>query len=203
MKVKNIYVIRHGETDWNKDNRFQGQSDIPLNAKGLDQAQALVPLMSQLQIDSVYSSSLSRAYKTAEIAVQDLKLSIQKDDRLKETQLGQVEGLTMDEIIALVGEEAIAKWRSYEERLLDFRFPDGESKRQMMYRARAVLLEIAQNSSRNQIAVFAHGMLMRALTYVFGSGIAWDHHAFSNGSAHHFLWSDEQPEFMIYKGKIN
>jgi broad specificity phosphatase PhoE len=203
LKVKNIYVIRHGETDWNKDNRFQGQSDIPLNAKGLEQAVALAPLMSQLQIDSVYSSSLSRAYKTAEIAVQDLKLSIQKDDRLKETQLGQVEGLTMDEIIALVGSDAIAKWRSYEERLLDFRFPEGESKRQMMYRCRAALLEIAQNSSRNNIAVFAHGMMMRALTYVFGSGIAWDHHAFSNGSVHHFLWSDEQSEFMIYKGKIN
>ncbi len=203
MKVKNIYVIRHGETDWNKDNRFQGQSDIPLNAKGLEQALTLVPFMHQLQIDSVYSSSLSRAYKTAEIAVGDLKLSIQKDDRLKETRLGQVEGLTTDEIISLIGEEAIIKWRSYEERLLDFRFPEGESKRQMMHRCRAALLDIAQNSSRHQIAIFAHGMMMRALTYVFGSGISWDHHAFSNGSIHHFLWSDEQTEYMIYKGKIN
>lgn len=203
MKVKNIYVIRHGETDWNKDNRFQGQTDIPLNAKGLEQGLALIPMVHQLQIDSVYSSSLSRAYKTAELATQDLKLFIQKDDRLKETQLGSVEGLTVDQITALVGEEALLKWRSYDERILDFRFPKGESKRQMMFRARTVLLDIAQNSSRSNVAVFTHGMMMRALTFIFGSGISWDHHAFGNGSIHHFLWIDEEPDFLVYKGKVN
>lgn len=196
-------MVRHGETDWNKDNRFQGQTDIPLNAKGLDQALALSPLMNQLQIESVYSSSLVRAFKTAEIATSDLKLSIQKDDRLRETNLGSVEGLMVEEIISLLGENGLMKWRSYEERLLDFRFPGGETKRQMMYRARAVLLDIAQNSNRKNIAVFAHGMLMRALTFIFSSGVPWDHHAFGNGSIHHFLWSDNQPEFMTYKGKIN
>ncbi len=203
MKVKNIYVIRHGETDWNKDNRFQGQTDIPLNPKGQEQALALASMIQQLQIDTVYSSPLIRAYKTAELATQDLKLTIQKDDRLKETHLGEVEGLMVDEIISLVGEDGLVKWRSYDERLLDFRFPKGESKRQLMFRSRMALLEIAQNATRNNIAVFGHGMMMRALTFTFGSGVPWDHHAFSNGSIHHFLWSDDQSDFMIYKGKVN
>ncbi len=203
MKIKNIYVIRHGETDWNKESRFQGQTDIPLNSKGQEQALALVPMMQQLQIDTVHSSPLIRAYKTAEIATAEFKYAIQKDDRLKETQIGSVEGLTLEEILATVGEEALIKWRSYDERLLDYRFPGGESKRQMMYRARAALLDIAQNGVRKNGAVFAHGMLMRGLTFIFGSGVPWDHHAFSNGSIHHFLWSDEQPEYMSYKGKIN
>ena len=100
MKVKNIYVIRHGETDWNKNSRFQGQTDVPINTKGQEQALALVPLMHQLQIESVYASTLSRAFKTAEIATQDLKLTLNKDDRLKEINIGVAEGLTLDEIIA-------------------------------------------------------------------------------------------------------
>ncbi|MFZ3231910.1 MAG: histidine phosphatase family protein [Pseudobdellovibrio sp.] len=203
MKTKNIYVIRHGETDWNKSHRFQGQTDVPLNENGQEQAKALVPILSHLQIEAIYSSSLSRAFKTAEIAAQDLKLTILKDDRLKETNIGVAEGLTFDEITTNYGEESLLKWRSYEERLLDFRFEKGESKRQLMHRGRTALLDIAQNSNRKNIAVFSHGMFMRALTFVFGSGVAWDQHAFSNGSVHHFLWSDDQPEYLIYKGKIN
>lgn len=203
MKTKNIYVIRHGETDWNKTLRFQGQTDVPLNELGQEQAKTLAPVLNRLQIESVYSSPLTRAFKTAEISSAELKLTIQKDDRLKETNIGIAEGLTSDEVIAQFGEETLLKWRSYEERLLDFRFDKGESKRQVMYRARSVLLDIAQNSNRKNIAVFSHGMLMRALTFVFGSGVAWEQHAFSNGSVHHFLWSDEQPEYLVYKGKIS
>ncbi len=203
MKVKNIYVIRHGETDWNKDSRFQGQTDVPLNSKGQEQALALVLLLQQLQLEAVYSSTLSRASQTAEMATQDLQISVVKDDRLRETNIGRAEGLTLDEILVQFGEEALTKWRSYDERLLDFRFPDGESKRQMMYRVRTVMLDIAQNTNKNNIAVFAHGMIMRAMTFVFGSGVPWDHHVFSNGSVHHFLWTDDQPEFLNYKGRIN
>lgn len=176
---------------------------MPLNAKGREQAIALGPLMQQLQLESAYSSSLSRAYETADIALQELKLTVFRDDRLRETNIGAAEGLTLDEIIAKFGAETIAKWRSYDERLLDFKFVNGESKRQMMFRVRSVMLDIAQNSNRKNIGVFAHGMVMRAMTFVFGSGIPWDHHAFSNGSVHHFLWSDDQSEFLTYKGRIN
>lgn len=203
MRIKNIYVIRHGETDWNKNQRFQGQTDIALNEMGQEQAKALVPILNHLQIEAAYSSSLSRAFETAEIATQELKLTIQKDDRLKEANIGLAEGLTLDEIINQFGEESLLKWRSYEERLLDFRFEKGESKREMMVRVRTVLLDIAQNTNKKNIAIFSHGMVMRALTFVFGSGVAWDQHAFKNGAIHHFLWSDEQPEYLTYKGKVN
>lgn len=202
MKYKNIYVVRHAETDWNKDRRFQGQTDIKLNETGREQALKLRTIMQQLQIESVYSSSLSRAYETAELATQELKLTIQKDDRLRETNIGDAEGLTHDEIVQKFGEHSLVKWRSYEERLLDFHFINGESKRQMMIRARQVFLDIAQNSNRNTIAVFSHGMLMRAVTHLFGAGLPWDLQLFSNGSVHHYIWSAENPETLIYKSKI-
>lgn len=202
MKLKNIYVVRHAETDWNRDLRIQGQTDIQLNDMGREQALKLRPIMQQLQIESVYSSSLSRAFETAEIATQELKISIQKDDRLRETNVGDAEGLTHDELVAKFGEQSVVKWRSYEERLLDFHFVNGESKRQMMIRARQVFLDIAQNSNRSTIAIFSHGMVMRALTYVFGVGLPWDLQIFSNGSVHHYIWSDENPEALIYKSKV-
>lgn len=203
MKLKNIYVIRHGETDWNKDRRFQGQTDVKLNDVGREQATRLRQIIQQLQIESVYTSSLSRAFETAELATADLKLSIQKDDRLRETNIGDAEGLTHDEILQKFGEHSLTKWRSYEERLLDFHFTNGESKRQLMVRARQVFLDIAQNSNRNSIAVFSHGMLMRAMTYIFGAGLPWDLQVFSNGSVHHYIWSDENPEILLYKTKLN
>ena len=202
MKLKNLYIIRHGETDWNKNQRFQGQTDVKLNDTGREQALALKPMMLQLQIESVYASTLSRAYETAEIATQDLKISIQKDERLRETNIGAAEGMTFAEIIEKFGEESLLKWRSYDERLLDFSFENGESKREVMFRLRQVFLDIAQNSNRNSVAVFTHGMLMRAMTFVFGTGVTWDHQVFSNGSIHHYVWSDEQNESLIYRGKI-
>lgn len=202
MKLKNIYVIRHGETDWNKNQRFQGQTDIKLNEIGREQSIKLRPVIQKLQIESVYSSPLSRAVETAELAVQDLKLSIQKDDRLKETNVGKAEGLTYDEILLKFGADSLDKWRSYEERLLDFSFSGGESKRQMMFRARQVFLEIVSNSNRNNIAIFSHGMVMRALSFIFGEGHPWDVNFFSNGCVHHYIWSDENPELLIFKNKI-
>lgn len=202
MRVKNIYVIRHGETDWNKNHRFQGRTDIKLNDLGREQAARLRPLLQQLQIESVYSSPLLRALETAEIATQDIRVTIQKDERLQETNIGDAEGLTMDELLLKYGDDSLLKWRSYDERLLDFSFPNGESKREMMYRVRQAFLDIAQNSNRNSIAIFAHGMVMRGLTYIFSEGKGWDLNFFANGSVHHYIWTDENPDRLIYKSKI-
>ena len=202
MKIKNIYLIRHGETDWNREHRFQGKTDIPLNQLGREQAEQLVPKISMLSIDSVYSSPLLRAHETAMIAVKDLKIPIQKDERLMETNVGEAEGMTFDELQAKFGENGIERWRSYEERDLDFAYPQGESKRQMMFRVRSLLLEIAQTNQNSNIAVFAHGMVMRALTFEFQQGIPWDINVFSNGSIHHFIWNEDRADYLLYKGKI-
>lgn len=202
MRFKNIYVIRHGETDWNKNHRFQGRTDIKLNDLGREQAVRLRSVLQQLQVESAYSSPLLRAWETAEIATQDIRVTIQKDDRLQETNIGDAEGLTMDELLLKYGDDSLLKWRSYDERLLDFSFPNGESKREMMFRVRQVFLDIAQSSNRSSVAIFAHGMVMRALTYIFSEGKGWDLNFFSNGSVHHYIWSDENPERLIYKSKI-
>lgn len=202
MKTKNLFLIRHGETDWNRDKRFQGRTDIPLNETGRSQAEQLCSVMTSLKIEYVVSSSLIRAYETALIAIKDIKLPIQKDDRLQETHIGEAEGLTYEEIIQKFSSDHIERWRSYEERDLDFRYPQGESKRQMMIRIREAVLDIAQNSPYQNIAIFAHGMVMRALTFAFHQGVEWDLTLFHNGSVHHFVWDDKRPEHLKYIGKL-
>lgn len=201
-RLKNIYLIRHGETDWNRDKRFQGQTDVPLNVTGKAQAAELIPSMGQLKIEVAFSSDLVRAYETAQIALSDQRIIIQKDHRLRETNIGEAEGLTYDEIVAKFTEESIIRWRSYDEHHMDFKYQTGESKRQMMVRIRDAVLEISQNTAKNNIAIFCHGMVMRALTFAFRQGVDWDHQVFSNGSIHHFVWDDSRPEYLKYNGKL-
>jgi broad specificity phosphatase PhoE len=85
---------------------------------------------------------------------------------------------------------------------MDYKYHNGESKRQMMVRIRDTVLEIAQTTGKSNISVFCHGMVMRAATFAFQQGVAWDHSVFSNGSIHHFVWDESRPEYLKYLGKI-
>lgn len=202
IKSKNLYLIRHGETDWNREKRLQGQSDIPLNETGKAQANELVPVISRLKVEAVFSSDLVRAHETARIAIGESRITIHKDTRLREANIGEAEGLSQEEISQKFDQEALSRWRSYEEHNMDYKFIGGESKRQMMVRMREAVLDIAQNTNQANIAIFCHGMVMRAMTYAFQQGVDWDYQVFSNGSIHHFVWNDHRPEYLKYLGKI-
>jgi broad specificity phosphatase PhoE len=93
-------LIRHGQTDWNLAQRFQGQSDIPLNEVGKKQAMALADRLTNESINIVYSSDLQRAIETSKIIMQmsDCKPDLHPDQRLREVNFGDWEGLTYDEI---------------------------------------------------------------------------------------------------------
>lgn len=94
-----LYLIRHGETDWNADGRIQGHSDIELNARGLEQARRLAARMpDEGEFNAIYSSPLKRAYRTAEMIGGALNAPVTSDPRLLERSLGVLEGLTMSEI---------------------------------------------------------------------------------------------------------
>ncbi len=86
------YIVRHGQTDWNLIHRTQGHTDIPLNATGRAQAQTLIPQLSDLKIDRIISSDLSRAVETAEIINTALQKPISIDNRLRELNYGDFEG---------------------------------------------------------------------------------------------------------------
>ena len=107
MPVKrSFYFIRHGQTDWNKEARLQGSTDIPLNAAGRQQALAASQAVKHLPIDLIITSKLSRAKETAEIINLTLKKPLFVDARISERDYGVFEGLTTDER-ELVKEQAL------------------------------------------------------------------------------------------------
>lgn len=87
-----LIFVRHGQTDWNLDGRLQGVKDIPLNSTGISEAEDLAANL-DMDINSIISSPLKRAYKTAEILNNKFDLHIQVDDRLKERDFGELVGV--------------------------------------------------------------------------------------------------------------
>jgi broad specificity phosphatase PhoE len=95
-----VYLVRHGETDWNQDGRIQGQTDIPLNDRGRRQAEALAERLANVSLDLIYTSDLSRARETSTIiaAKQPHQVPMVPTQELRECNYGLWEGLTCDEV---------------------------------------------------------------------------------------------------------
>lgn len=91
-----LYIIRHGETDWNKEKRLQGQSDTQLNEYGIELARITGEALKDVHFDYIFSSPLKRAYKTAELIRMDRPVKIITDDRLKEICFGVNEGVSSE-----------------------------------------------------------------------------------------------------------
>lgn len=92
-----LYVIRHGETEWNTERRLQGRSDTKLNDYGIYLAKVTAEALKDVRFDAIYSSPLNRAYTTADIIRGGRKLDIITDDRLMEMSFGDFEGMLSDE----------------------------------------------------------------------------------------------------------
>ncbi len=94
-----IYVVRHGQTDWNKEGKVQSRADIPLNEKGRKQAEDIHRQLNEITFDGVYSSELCRAIETAEII--SGSSSVIKDERLSEVDNGKFEGVAVSEMVRI------------------------------------------------------------------------------------------------------
>jgi broad specificity phosphatase PhoE len=164
-KVKTIYAFRHGETDWNKESRFQGRMDIPLNETGRQQALRLREFLHTTSIEAVVSSDLSRALETAQIAMGEMDVPLILDPRLRETNLGEAEGLTYEEVITRFGSHVMDAWRSIGPGQGDVRFPGGESKQEHLTRILAALDEVLTRQPFDHFAVSTHGGALRRLIH--------------------------------------
>ncbi|MFI6231750.1 histidine phosphatase family protein [Micromonospora echinospora] len=106
-----LIVWRHGNTDWNNARRVQGQTDVPLNERGREQALAAAPLLAALRPDAIVASDLSRAADTAAALAALTGLPVRTDPRLRERYFGQWQGLLLDEVIERFPAE-YARWRA-------------------------------------------------------------------------------------------
>ena len=105
-----LYVVRHGQTEWNLAQRYQGQQDSPLTLLGRRQAQAVARRLADVAFDKIYASPLGRAWTTAGFLAEETGLTPVPDERLMECSYGECEGLTIDDIEAKFPEKYA--WRS-------------------------------------------------------------------------------------------
>jgi probable phosphoglycerate mutase len=130
--MSRVFLVRHGETEWNLRGLYQGQADSPLTARGLAQADTVAERFGPLRRQRLVSSDLGRALATAARIAARLGLAIEVDPRLRELHLGQAVGLDRDGIRALPGYELRPDWR----------FPGGESFHDLEERVLAALADI-------------------------------------------------------------
>jgi broad specificity phosphatase PhoE len=141
-----LLLARHGETDWNRELRIQGSSDIELNDLGRKQAHALAQELEHVELDAIYASDLSRARATAEAVAASHGIEVLLDPRLRERSFGSWEGLTREDI---------------DER--PERHHDGESDEEVRERVLAAVQSIAAAHRGENVLVVSHGGALNAL----------------------------------------
>lgn len=166
-----ILLARHGETAENKERRFQGQNDVPLNDTGREQARALGERAKAEGVSAVYTSPLVRARETAEIVAQALGLEARPDDRLKEVDVGDWQDRLKDDI----ARDAPAAWKAFLAGGEDWRFPGGESLLEQQERVIAALVDITQRGDLPALVVCHRGVVRCALAHTHRRGLATYH----------------------------
>ena len=157
----NWYLVRHGETGWNREGRIHGHTDVSLNDQGRRQMHALAGRLAGCRFAAVYASDLSRAVESAQVIVQDSGIPIEASPDLREFSYGVWEGLTSE------GAEARDP-QDYARRMaLDtdaFAAPGGEDTRQMLGRVRQFYKRVvARHGPSEDLLVVAHAGSIRAL----------------------------------------
>ena len=156
-----IVIVRHGETDWNRDRRVQGHADTPLNEAGRAQARALAAELDD--VDVIYASDLARARETAEILARGREVRL--DPRLRERGFGTWEGLTSEEIEVRFP-EAHARWAAGE----GFGDETAEPYDIVRERVASFLEDVVRDHPDETVLVVAHGGSAR-VAYALASGL--------------------------------
>ena len=160
-----IFLVRHGETDWNLERRFQGHADRPLNETGRAQAAALAESLDGEDLTAVYTSPLQRASQTAAIVAARLGLDPRPLEALREIHVGDWEGLTVDEVKERYPEQASMDWRSG--------WPGGETYDELGARVLPALLVLANEHPDARVLAVTHAGPVRA-ALASAMGLSYD-----------------------------
>jgi broad specificity phosphatase PhoE len=152
-----LLLARHGETDWNRERRWQGHADRPLTRRGLEQAQALAARLAEAELDAIYASDLRRARDTAAAVADKFGLPLETRRELREVDVGSWSGLTRAEATARFP-EAFARWERGE-----IGWADGETYEAMSARILAAVHRIAGRHPNGRVLVVTHAGPIRAI----------------------------------------
>jgi 2,3-bisphosphoglycerate-dependent phosphoglycerate mutase len=162
--MPNLILVRHGQSQWNLENRFTGWVDIDLSPLGIEEAHEAGKKLKGYKFDKAYTSALVRAQKTLDIIIEEMganHLPIEKDKALNERMYGDLQGLNKDETRKKFGDEQVKLWR----RSYDVAPPNGESlkdtaKRVLPYYESKIKPDLEAGKN---ILIVAHGNSLRAL----------------------------------------
>ena len=148
-----VVLLRHGETDMNRELRFQGHVDVSLNATGLEQARRLAARMTGERADALYASDLLRARQTAQPVAAQLALQPVPEPGLREQCFGRLDGTRVDEIKAQ-HPDCWAGWLRFDE---DYCMPEGETTRQFHARVMEALQRLCAAHPGQKLVLVTHG----------------------------------------------
>jgi len=159
-----LIIVRHGQSQWNLENRFTGWIDIDLSPKGIEEANTAGEMLKGYSFDKAYTSALIRAQKTLDIIlgiIGETNIPVEKDKALNERMYGDLQGMNKDELRKKFGEEQVRIWR----RSYDVAPPNGESlkdtaARVMPYYEAKIKPDLMAGKN---ILISAHGNSLRAL----------------------------------------
>jgi broad specificity phosphatase PhoE len=163
--VTQLILARHGETDWNRENRFQGRADPPLNELGRRQSVKLAEALAGETIARVYTSPLRRASETAAIVAGRLGLEVEPVEPLAEIDVGAWSGLTREEVAARFPDE-YARWLERS----PHGFENGETYEQLAARVVPAIHEVAKRHPSETLLVVTHGGPSRVMQ-AYAAGI--------------------------------
>jgi broad specificity phosphatase PhoE len=154
-----VILVRHGETAWNREPRFQGWRDIPLSPEGRVQAEQTARALAACGAAAVYASPLARARETAEIIAKPHRLTVTVDEAFREMSFGAWEGLTVDEARAAFPEQ----YRAWREAPATVRFEGGEYLAAVAARALPGLARLREAHAGEPVVLVSHGIIVRLI----------------------------------------
>lgn len=163
-----LYVARHGETEWNRQNKVCGRTDSPLTEKGLRQAQLLADGLDDCPIDVIIASPLSRAQDTARVVAERKHLQVITDERLIEQDYGVYEGVQRDDLDFLNNK-----------RMFAYRYPGGESMMDIARRTYDLIIETCKLYPDSSVLFVCHNGICRVICSYFNDMTNEEYFGFS------------------------
>lgn len=173
--MKEILLIRHGETDWNAQGRLQGTLDTPLNGNGIWQAKIAAQALKAHGIQIIYASPMRRARKTAEVIAEATGATLVFRENLREKDFGALQGMRPEEIDAVYG-DVLREMRS----VLDLAPNGSESNQEVMLRLQPVIDEIS--ALKERVLIVTHGAVARILYRMLAVPTEDEFHRFRLGN---------------------
>jgi broad specificity phosphatase PhoE len=154
-----IILIRHGETDWNRDQVFRGRIDVALNEVGLTQARALQGSLHDSEIDGMYSSPLSRAFETASILGEKRNVDVNTEEGLIDVDFGKWQGLSHQKVKEEYN-DLYETWRTQPHAVT---FPEGETLKEVRRRSMEALEKVIKDNPGKTLALVSHRVVLKVV----------------------------------------